>query len=92
MTSVSPTPGADCGASDTLISTRQTALANSVTANLAEAQRLNALSQALRSYRDEEEIQAWGMLQGAAYEEQRARKSEIRSSDFDAQDLTAFDP
>ena len=91
-TSASPTPGADCAATDANITAKETALTNSVTANLAEAQRLNALSQALRTYRDEEELQAWGLLQGAAYEEQRARKSEIRSGDFDAQDLTAFDP
>ena len=84
--------GAACDARNTAITDAQTALTNSVNANLAEAQRLNALSQALRSYRDEEELQAWGMLQGAAYEEQRARKSEIRAGDFDAQDLTAFDP
>ena len=92
LTSVSPTPGADCSASDANITAKETALTNAVNANIAEARRLNALSQALRVYRDEEEMQAWGMLQGAAYEEQRARKSEIRSSDFDAQDLTAFDP
>ena len=91
-TSASPTPGADCAATDANITAKETALTNSVTANLAEAQRLNALSQALRSYRDEEELQAWGLLQGAAYEEQRAKKSEIRSGDFDATDLTAFDP
>ena len=84
--------GAACDARNTTITNAETALTNSVTANLAEAQRLNALSQALRSYRDEEELQAWGLLQGAAYEEQRAKKSEIRSSDFDGQDLTAFDP
>ena len=84
--------GAACDARATAITDAQTALTNAVTDNLAEAQRLNALSQALRSYRDEEEIQAWGMLQGAAYEEQRARKSEIQAGDFDAQDLTAFDP
>ena len=92
LTSVSPTPGADCSASDANITAKQTALTNAVNANIAEARRLNALSQALRAYRDEEEMEAWGMLQGAAYEEQRARKSEIRSSDFDATDLTAFDP
>ena len=92
LTSVSPTPGANCAASDANITAAQTALANSVSANIAEAQRLNDLSQALRAYRDEEELYAWGMLQGAAYEEQRAKKSEIRSGDFDAQDLSAFDP
>ena len=91
-TSASPTPGADCAATDANITAKETALTNSVTANLAEAQRLNALSQALRTYRDEEELQAWGLLQGAAYEEQRAKKSEVRSGDFDATDLTAFDP
>jgi len=84
--------GAACAARDTAITDAQTTLANSVNANLAEAQRLNSLSQALRSYRDEQELQAWGLLQGAAYEDQRMQKSEIRSSDFDAQDLSAFDP
>ena len=84
--------GAACDARATAITDAQTALTNAVNDNLREAQRLNALSQALRAYRDEEEIQAWGMLQGAAYEEQRARKSEIKAGDFDAQDLTAFDP
>ena len=84
--------GAACVARATAITDAQTARTNAVNDNITELNRLNDLSQALRQYRDEEEIEAWGILQGAAYEEQRARKSEIRSGDFDATDLTAFDP
>ena len=91
-----PPPGSDdataCAARQTDITNKINAHAAMKSANMAEINRLNSLSQALRSYRDEEELQAWGMLQGAAYEEQRAKKSEVTSADFDATDLSAFDP
>ena len=92
MTSVSPTPGANCAASDANITAAQTALANSVSANIAEAQRLNDLSQALRAYRDDEEIEAWGILQSAAFAKQEADKAKTDTSVFESQDLSAFDP
>ena len=95
VTSISPTGLVDgVGACNTLnqnITNSEAELVAAVNANIAEVNRLNDLSQALRSYRDEEELQAWGMLQGAAYEFQRAEKSKSRSSTFDAQDLSEFD-
>ena len=93
MTS-SPPPGSDtgsaCDARNAAINTAENNLAAAVAANLAEAQRLNALSQALRAYRAEEEQQAWGMLQGAAYEKQREEKQKINVSDFSNQDIADF--
>ena len=95
VTSISPTGLVDgvgaCSTADQNITNSEAALVTAVNNNLAEVNRLNDLSQVLRSYRDEEEIQAWGMLQGAAYELQRAEKSKSRSGTFDGQDLTEFD-
>ena len=92
LTSVSPTPGADCGAADAAIATANTNFANAVANNLTQAQNLNALSQALREYRDEEELEAYGLLQGAAFERSRANKRQAQSDGFTAQDLDAFEP
>ena len=92
LTSVSPTPGADCGAADAAIATANTNFANAVANNLTQAQNLNALSQALREYRDEEELEAYGLLQGAAFERSRANKRQSQSDGFTAQDLDAFEP
>tara|TARA_B100000900_G_scaffold199344_1_gene169047 strand:+ start:1337 stop:2887 length:1551 start_codon:yes stop_codon:yes gene_type:complete len=91
-TSVSPGPQADCPGKDAAITTANTNLTNAVNANLAEAQRLNDLSQALRAYRDDEEIEAWGILQSAAFEKQDADKARTDTSVFESQDLSAFDP
>ena len=95
VTSISPTGVVDgvgsCNTLDQNITNSEAALVTAVNNNLAEVNRLNDLSQALRSYRDEEEIQAWGMLQGAAYELQRAEKSKSRSGTFEGQDLAEFD-
>ena len=90
-TPVSPGPQTDCAGKDAAIATANTNLTNAVNANLAEAQNLNALSQALRAYRDEEEIQAWGMLQAAAYEDQRAKKAKSNTGTFEGQDLSEYD-
>ena len=96
VTTISPTGLVDgVGACDTLdenIANAQSTFTTTVDNNIGEINRLNDLSQALREYRDEEEIQAWGLLQAAAYEYQQAEKSRLRSSNFDATDLTAFDP
>jgi hypothetical protein len=95
VTSISPTGAVDgvgsCATIDQNITNSEAALVTAVNNNLAEAQRLNALSQALRSYRDEEELQAYGMLQGAAYERSRANESNKRSGTFEGQDLAEFD-
>jgi hypothetical protein len=95
VTSISPTGLVDgvgaCNTLDQNITNSEAALVSAVNANLAEVNRLNDLSQALRLYRDEEELQAYGMLQGAAYERSRENKSKSRSGTFDGQDLTAFD-
>ena len=92
LTPVSPTPGADCAASDASIATANTNFANAVTDNLTKAQNLNALSQALREFRDEEELEAYGLLQGAAFERSRANTRQSQSDTFTAQDLTEYDP
>jgi len=91
-TPVSPGPQTDCAGKDAAIATANTNLTNAVNANLAEAQRLNDLSQALRAYRDDEEIEAWGILQSAAFEKQEADNARTDTSVFEAQDLSAFDP
>lgn len=95
ITPISPTGAVDgvggCATLDQNISNAEATLVAAVNANLPEINRLNNLSQALRQYRDEEELQAYGMLQGAAYERSRANKSKVRSNTFDAQDLSEFD-
>lgn len=95
VTSISPTGLVDgvgaCATVDQNITDSEAALVTSVNNNLAEAQRLNALSQALRSYRDDEEIEAYGMLQAAAYERSRANEAKDRSGTFEGQDLAEFD-
>jgi hypothetical protein len=92
VTSISPGPQSDCPGRDALITANEAALVTAVDNNITEINRLNDLSQVLREYRDEEELEAWGLLQSAAYEYQKAEKSKVRSSNFDEQDLTAFDP
>jgi hypothetical protein len=91
-TPVSPGPQLDCPGRDTAITTANTNLANAVSANLSEAQTLNDLSQALRAYRDDEEIEAWGILQSAAFEKQEGSKATSNTETFENQDLSAFDP
>jgi len=95
ITPISPTGAVDgvggCATLDQNISNAEAALVAAVNANLPEINRLNDLSQVLRQYRDEEELEAYGMLQGAAYERSRANKSKFRSNTFDAQDLSEFD-
>jgi len=95
ITPISPTGAVDgvgaCATVDQNITNSEAALVTAVNNNLAEAQRLNALSQALRSYRDDEEIEAYGMLQSAAYERSRANEAKDRSGTFEGQDLAEFD-
>lgn len=95
VTSTSPTGAVDgvggCATLDQNIANAEAALVAAVNANLPEINRLNDLSQVLRQYRNEEELEAYGMLQGASYERSRANKSKFRSGTFDAQDLRAFD-
>jgi len=95
ITSISPTGVVDgvgsCATIDQNITNSEAALVTAVNNNLAEAQRLNALSQALRSYRDDEEIEAYGMLQASAYERSRANEAKSRSGTFEGQDLAEFD-
>lgn len=95
ITTISPTGLVDgvgaCATADQNITNSEAALVTAVNNNLAEAQRLNALSQALRSYRDDEEIQAYGMLQASAYERSRTNNSKDRSGTFEGQDLAEFD-
>jgi len=94
FTSTSPSGLVDgvgaCVPLDNAITNAENTFAAAVAANLPEARRLNRLSQALRLYREEEEIQAWGMLQGSAYEKQRAEKQKINTSNFNDEDLLEF--
>jgi len=84
MSPNSPTGAIDgvgiCATLDANIITAENNLAAAVAANLPEARRLNSISQALRGYRDELEIQAWSMLQSAAYEKQRADKQDVNTN------------
>ncbi len=94
-TTVSPTGAVDgvgaCATLNTNITNAEAALASAISTNIPEINRLNALSQALRDLRDEDELQAYGLLQGAAFERGRANKAKNQISIIEGQDLSEFD-
>ena len=64
----------DCNDADTRISTAEAAAsASALQPFVDEINELNSLSSALREVRDKKELQAYGMLQGAAYQKSDQR-------------------
>jgi len=94
-TTTSPTGAVDgagvCVTLQTNIDNAEAALTSAINANLPEINRLNSISQALRELRDEDELQAYGMLQGASFEKGRANKAKSQISIIEGQDLSEFD-
>ena len=95
-TSISPTGAVDgvgeCAAFDTNITNALNALEIAVQKNRSEIFRLNAISQVLRQLRDEEELQAYGMLQGASYEKGRAKLARNQIRIIEGTDFSEFEP
>lgn len=100
ITSVSPTGATDgsntgaaqCATRDATITTNETALTTAINANLAEARRLNALSESLRQVRDKKELEAYGMLQGSAFEKTEINKLQNQINSIDGSNLSEFEP
>ena len=100
ITSVSPTGATDgsntgaaqCATRDATITTNETALTTAINANLAEAQRFNALSESLRQVRDKKELEAYGMLQGSAFEKTEINKLQNQINSIDASNFSEFEP
>lgn len=100
ITSVSPTGATDgsntgaaqCATRDATITTKQIALTAAINNNLAEVQRLNALSESLRQVRDKKELEAYGMLQGSAFEKTEINKLQNQINSIDASNLSEFEP
>ena len=94
VTSVSPLnpPVSTCNTSDSTISSAETALTNAINANINELQRLNGLASSLREVRDKMELEAYGMLQGAAYEKSEVNKIQNQINSITGSDLSQFEP
>jgi len=96
FTSTSPTGAVDgvgaCATLDTNIANAQTAYTNALNDNLTEINRLNDLSQALRRIRDDEELEAYGLLQGAAFERSRENQNKSDIDTLESLDLSEFEP
>ena len=100
ITSVSPTGAVDgvnngsanCADRDATITANETALTNAINTNLAEARRFNALAKSLREVRDKKELEAYGMLQGSAFEKTEINKLQKQIDNIDGNDLSEFEP
>ena len=94
-TTTSPTGVVDgagvCVTLQTNITNAEAALVSAINTNLPEINRLNSISQALRELRDEDELEAYGMLQGAAFERGRANRAKNQISIIEGTDLSEFD-
>ncbi len=88
----SNTGAAQCATRDATIVTNETALTTAINNNLAEARRLNALSESLRQVRDKKELEAYGMLQGSAFEKTEINKLQNQINSIDGSNLSEFEP
>jgi len=59
--------------------------------NSPKIKKLVAMTAALRSHRDEKEIRAWGLLQGAAYVRSDIQKLEERLNEIRDEDFSAYE-
>lgn len=84
--------GAACVARATTITDAESALTSIINTNLPEINRLNDLSSALRRLRDDDELQAYGMLQGAAYTRGEANQKKNDIQTISGSDLSEFEP
>ena len=100
ITSISPTGATDgsntgaaqCADRDAAITAADSALTNAINGNIAEARRLNALSKSLREVRDKKELEAYGMLQGSAFEKAEINKIQDQINSIDGSDMSEFEP
>ena len=91
---VPPTPfdANDCNDADTRISTAEAAAsASALQPFVDEINELNSLSAALREVRDKKELQAYGMLQGAAYQKSEINEIKGQIDEIDSKDLTEYE-
>ena len=82
ITSVSPTGAVDgvnngsanCADRDATITANETALTNAINATLQKHKDSTSLAKSLREVRDKKELEAYGMLQGSAFEKTEINK------------------
>jgi hypothetical protein len=96
VTSISPTGVVDgvgsCLVIDNTIAASETTLTNTINSNIDEINRLNDLSSVLREIRDEDELEAYSLLTGSAFETSEMNRINNQISTLDGSDLSEFEP
>ena len=91
---IPPTPydANDCTAADDRIADAEAAAsASALQPFVDEINELNSLSAALRKVRDKKELQAYGMLQGAAYQKSEMNELKAQIDEIESKDLTEYE-
>ena len=100
ITTISPTGAVDgvnngsanCADLDASITAAENALTQAINDNLPELQRLNSLASTLREVRDKNELEAYGMLQGSAFQKSEVNKLQDQIDAISGSDLSDFEP